>query len=113
MSGSARLVPRRSAAGVRGCFQETSGNAIQRAEGDEPRLRCVPPSAEWRKAGRWLSIQFINQLRAVFFPKTLYKARARIEQAVGKLKRFKCIALRREKTAQNYGSSVALALGSS
>jgi hypothetical protein len=24
-----------------------------------------------------------------FFPKTLYKARARIEQAVGKLKRFK------------------------
>jgi hypothetical protein len=38
-----------------------------------------------------------------FFPKTLYKARARIEQAVGKLKRFKRIAL--------YGSFVALALG--
>ena len=35
-----------------------------------------------------------------FFPKTLYKARARIEQAVGKLKRFKRIALRCEKTAQ-------------
>jgi len=32
-----------------------------------------------------------------FFPKTLYKARARIEQAVGKLKRFKRIALRCEK----------------
>ena len=46
-----------------------------------------------------------------FFPKTLYKARARIEQAVGKLKRFKRIALRCEKTAQNYGSFVALALG--
>jgi transposase len=41
-----------------------------------------------------------------FFPKTLYKARARIEQAVGKLKRFKRIALRCEKTAQNYGSFV-------
>jgi hypothetical protein len=41
----------------------------------------------------------------------LYKARARIEQAVGKLKRFKRIALRCEKTAQNYGSFVALALG--
>jgi hypothetical protein len=39
------------------------------------------------------------------------KARARIEQAVGKLKRFKRIALRCEKTAQNYGSFVALALG--
>jgi hypothetical protein len=35
----------------------------------------------------------------------------RIEQAVGKLKRFKRIALRCEKTAQNYGSFVALALG--
>jgi hypothetical protein len=46
-----------------------------------------------------------------FFPKTLYKARPRIEQAVGKLKRFKRIALRCEKTAQNYGSFVALALG--
>jgi transposase len=46
-----------------------------------------------------------------FFPKTLYKARARIEQAVGKLKRFKRIALRCEKTAHNYGSFVALALG--
>jgi transposase len=46
-----------------------------------------------------------------FFPKLLYKARARIEQAVAKLKRFKRIALRCEKTAQNYGSFVALALG--
>jgi glucose-6-phosphate 1-dehydrogenase len=47
----------------------------------------------------------------VLVPKTLYKARARIEQAVGKLKRFKRIALRCEKTAHNYGSFVALALG--
>jgi len=46
-----------------------------------------------------------------FFPKTLYKARARIEQAVGKLKRFKRIALRCEKTSQNYRSFVALVLG--
>ena len=45
------------------------------------------------------------------FPKILYTARARIEQAVGKLKRFKRIALRCEKTARNYGSFVALALG--
>jgi transposase len=46
-----------------------------------------------------------------FFPKILYKGRARIEQAVGKLKRFKRIALRCEKTARNYGSFIALALG--
>jgi transposase len=49
--------------------------------------------------------------RPAFFPKILYKARARIEQAVGKLKRFKRIALRCEKTALNYGSFVALAAG--
>ena len=49
--------------------------------------------------------------RPVYFPKALYKARARIEQAVGKLKRFKRIALRCEKTACNFGSFVALALG--
>jgi transposase len=48
--------------------------------------------------------------RPVYFPKELYKARARIEQAVGKLKRFKRIALRCEKTAKNFGSFVALAL---
>jgi hypothetical protein len=36
------------------------------------------------------------------------KARARIEQAVGKLKRFKRIALRCEKTAQNYARSSRL-----
>jgi transposase len=53
--------------------------------------------------------QFVEK-QYPFPEKTLYKARARIEQAVGKLKRFKRIALRCEKTAQNYGSFVALAL---
>jgi transposase len=51
----------------------------------------------------------MNATERTFFPKILYKGRARIEQAVGKLKRFKRIALRCEKTAQNYGSFVALA----
>ena len=46
--------------------------------------------------------------RPAFFPKALYRARARIEQLVGKLKRFKRIALRCEKTNKNYGSFVAL-----
>ena len=49
--------------------------------------------------------------RPAFFPQVLYQARARIEQLVGKLKRFKRVALRCEKTVQNYGSVVALALG--
>jgi len=33
-----------------------------------------------------------------YFPKILYRGRTRVEQAVGKLKRFKRIALRCEKT---------------
>jgi transposase len=43
-----------------------------------------------------------------FFAKVLYKARARIEQMMGKIKRFKRIALRCEKTARNYASFLAL-----
>ncbi len=46
-----------------------------------------------------------------FFPKALYKGRARIEQTMGKIKRFKRVALRCEKTAQNYASFVAFACG--
>jgi transposase len=45
-----------------------------------------------------------------FFPKALYRGRARIEQTMGKLKRFKRVALRCEKTDHNYASFVALAL---
>ena len=66
------------------------------------RRRNICPATPYRKN---------STERPTFFPKVLYKGRARIEQAVGKLKRFKRIALRCEKTAQNYGSFVALALG--
>ena len=45
------------------------------------------------------------------FAKTIYRGRARMEQAVGKLKRFKRIALRCEKTRRNFASFVALAAG--
>ena len=44
-----------------------------------------------------------------FFAPLLYRARARIEQTFGKLKRFKRVAFRCEKTARNYASFVALA----
>jgi len=49
--------------------------------------------------------------RPKFFPKVLDRARARIEPWVGKLNRFKRLALRCEKTARTFGSFVALALG--
>ena len=43
------------------------------------------------------------------FARALYRGRARIEQMMGKLKRFKRVALRCEKTARNFRSIVALA----
>ena len=49
--------------------------------------------------------------KPAFFARTLYKARARIEQGVGRIKRFKCVALRCEKTARNFKSIVAFAAG--
>ena len=47
--------------------------------------------------------------RPSFFPKRLYRLRARFEQFIGKIKRFKRIAMRCEKTKQNYAAFVALA----
>jgi transposase len=44
-----------------------------------------------------------------FFARALYKGRARIEQAIGKLKRFKRITLRCEKTAQNFAAFLSFA----
>jgi transposase len=49
--------------------------------------------------------------KPAFFAPTLYKARARIEQGVGRLKRFKRVALRCEKTARNFRSIVSFAAG--
>jgi transposase len=49
--------------------------------------------------------------KPAFFPRTLYKARARIEQGLGRLKRFKRVALRCEKTARNFRSIVSFAAG--
>lgn len=44
-----------------------------------------------------------------FFPKRLYRPRARIEQTIGKLKRFKRVILRCDKTATSYSAFVSFA----
>ena len=49
--------------------------------------------------------------KPAFFAKALYRARARIEHGFGRLKRFKRVALRCEKTAQNFRSIVSFAAG--
>lgn len=47
--------------------------------------------------------------RPKVFARTLYKARARVEQLIGKLKRFKRVTMRCEKAKQNYASFISLA----
>ena len=47
--------------------------------------------------------------KPAFFACTLYKARARIEHGLGRLKRFKRVALRCEKTERNFRSIVSFA----
>ena len=63
-----------------------------------------------RKRGSLTVIPYRKNIknRPKRFTRALYRARARAEQAVGKLKRFKRIALRCEKTA-NFSSFVAFA----
>ncbi len=52
-----------------------------------------------------------SKQRRRFFPKRLYKLRAGIEQAIGKLKRFKRIAMRCEKTDISYSAIISFACG--
>ena len=47
--------------------------------------------------------------RGGFFPKRLYKLRGRIEQTMGKLKRFKRIALRCDKTKLSFTALTSFA----
>jgi transposase len=47
--------------------------------------------------------------RSRFFPTKLYRLRARIEQTMGKLKRFKRIALRCEKTLTSFTALTSFA----
>ena len=68
-------------------------------------------AARQRGIGPAIPVKSSAQNRPAFFPKALYRARARIEQLVGKLKRFKRIALRCEKTDRNFGSLIAFPLG--
>jgi transposase len=94
----ARHRPRRHAAGGgdrRGLRREG-----QPAGGAAARRRGICPAIPHRST---------TADRPGFFPKALYRGRARIEQTIGKLKRFKRIALRCEKTAENYAALVAFA----
>src|SRR5215212_5281052 len=91
----------RAAVGDKG-YDRTGNRVAARARGICPVIPVKSPV---------IPVKSSAKNRPAFFPKALYRARARIEQLAGKLKRFKRIALRCEKTVQNYGSLVAFALG--
>ena len=71
-----------------------------RANRDAARARGITPVIPRRKN---------SKDRGRFFPKRLYRLRARIEQTIGKLKRFKRIALRCDKTATSYSALISFA----
>jgi transposase len=73
-----------------------------KANRDAARTRGIVPIIPYKSNEK-------NQPKS--FAKTLYKSRARIEQGFGKLKRFKRVALRCEKTECNYRSIVSIAAG--
>ena len=72
------------------------------ANRDAARVRSITPVIPRREN---------SKQRGRFFPKTLYKLRARIEQTMGKLKRFKRVAMRCEKTDTSYSAIVSFACG--
>jgi len=74
-------------------YDSAANRAAARARGITP---VIPRRQNAKQWGR-------------FFPKRLYRLRARIEQAIGKLKRFKRIALRCDKTAVSYSAFVSFA----
>ena len=72
-------------------YDSEANRAAARARGITP---IIPRRENSRERGR-------------FFPKRLYKLRARIEQTIGKVKRFKRIALRCEKTDTSFSALVS------
>lgn len=82
----------RAALGDKGCDTKANRHAARR--------RGICPAIPYRESAA---------AKPAFFSKILYKGRARAEQGVGKIKRFKRIALRCEKTAQKFAVLISLA----
>jgi transposase len=82
----------RAVLGDKGCDSKANRRAARR--------RGICPVIPHRDSAR---------SRPAFFARILYKARARVEHGIGKIKRFKRIALRCAKTAQNFAAFVAIA----
>ena len=69
--------------------------------------KANPDAARKRRIAPVIPHKANERDKPAFFARTLYKARVRIEHGVGRLKRFKRVALRCEKTARNFRSGTA------
>lgn len=74
-------------------YDSRANRAAARARGITP---IIPRKSNSKERGR-------------FFPKKLYKLRARIEQTIGKLKRFKRVAFRCDKTDVSFSAFASFA----
>jgi transposase len=74
-------------------YDSRTNRATARARGITP---VIPRKANSTERGR-------------FVPKPLYKLRARVEQTIGKIKRFKRIALRCDKTTASFEAFTSFA----
>lgn len=74
-------------------YDSRANRATARARGITP---VIPRKANSTERGR-------------FFPQPLYRLRARVEQTIGKLKRFKRIALRCDKTTASFEAFTSFA----
>lgn len=92
-------------------LMETGPDARARAYIGDKGYDSDANRASAKAAGAIAIIPYRSNRRAIprRFAKALYRGRARIEQTIGKLKRFKRVALRCEKTARNFRSIVAIA----
>jgi hypothetical protein len=84
----------------------------QAARGDDGqrlRLQAQPRGLSRARDRARYPAPLQRQAQACLLPQAALQGRARIEQAVGKLKRFKRVALRCEKTAESYAAFVAFA----
>jgi len=86
----------------KGCDAEANREAARRRGGAAARRRGICPVIPFRADATD---------RPALFPGALHRGHARIEQAIGRLKRFRRVAPRCEETAENYAALVAFACG--
>ena len=96
---------------LRSATRSTRGRPVEAPQLETPSSRANRDAARARGVAPVIPDKANEKNKPAFFARTLYKVRARIEQGVGQLKRFKRVALRCEKSERNFRSIVSFAAG--